>query len=1262
MSVTNDTAANLDSCLYKWEVKKPSSSDYELVATTAALSYSFDEVGTYNVKAFAQPNECTMFHGSSVVTVILYPATVAGTISGTQTICYNTVPSVLSQSVAPSGGDATPSYQWQVKTTGEWSDIPGANSTTYQPGALTQTAFYRLKYTNGCTSVNSNEVTVTVRPDLTAPSITETVATLCFNSTATLTRISDATGGADDSFTYQWQESSDGVTFADISGATAASYTTPSLQSARWYRIVASSVMGCGSVASTATKVDVYPDLTISNSTASPLCYMTSGSISVTASGAGGSYIYQWQESSDGVSFADITSANSSSYTIPGKSAGSYYYRVLVAPTYGCSSKFSEVFTVPVYEDLVPGVISGVDTVCYNNQPAALSQTTLPTGGDNTFTYQWQSKTTGAWTNIAGATTTSYHPGNLTTTTYFRLVATTSCGSVTSNEIEVYVRKVLTTPVITSSSETVCYGFEPALISIPTLATCDVHDSLSYQWQVRTTGSWSDIDGATQLTYQPEAITEAHQYRVVATSVKGCGQVISNIRTVNVYDKLQIITTGVAPLCYLSRGTIRVSATGEGGSYAYQWQDSVAGEWSDVANGNSQQYLTPSKVNGEYYYRCIVMPTLGCTPDTSATISVIVYDSIAPGKIAPVGADTICYSFVPEAISAIVPATGGDGNFTYKWMRKQEGATNFSYISGATGTSYSPAALNKTTEYQLEVTNDCDVKYSNIVRIYVRDEMQAPVLVEHLDTICYNTVPEPIVASSLAEGGVDDSFTYQWLVSEDGTNFAEILGETSTTYQPDFLIKKTYYQLRATSAKACGDIFSNVVTVNVYDSLRISTVDPDTLCYMASTLLSVSANGGGNRFSYQWQELKNSVWQDVAGATAVSYETEPRAEGTYYYRCVVSSNSCDLYSRISPVITVSVYEALSAGTIIGTDSTCYGYAPAEMLRVDVPASGVDGKYFYQWQTKENGEWKHIAGETNISYQPEPLKVGTDFRLQVASKCDTLYTNNIFIRVNPLPEVQAITGPNNVCFNQHETYSVEKLNPGYTYEWMIERGEGELTTEVLNATTIDVLWKTPSSNDSVILRVTNDITGCERDLKFGVAICNEQAPERTIIVRKPNSDILVCEESGDLVYQWGYTEKASQKEFVIDDSNRRYVLLPHTFDDNTYDYWLSLRHSESSPCYSKSYYSPENNTLITPNGAKVSVPSLVQGRIPIVVQNPSGDEVLCSIYNLSGELVSKCELGKDNYLSTTLPISLSSGMYIIRVSMGEYVESIKLIAE
>ncbi len=1264
MTVTNGTAT-LDSCKYNWYIKNPSADDYELLThVTADITDSFDEVGTYSIYAAAKPNECDEFHKSDTISIELYSATQAGTIIGEQTICYNTTPSEIKESIAPQGGDGIFSRQWQQSADGTtWNNVPGANEATLPASPLTATTKYRLLYTNSCTSVFSNEITVSVRPLITTPIIKTSKSILCFNQeTATLTCTTPATSSLDDSVTYQWQESSDGIQYKDIVGAAELSFTTPFLTEDKYYRIVATSINGCGSKESEPINVSVYPDLIISNTGTSPLCYKGDDIISVSASGAGGNYIYQWQESMDKEIWTDIPSATDSSYPISNKGAGTYYYRAMVAPTTGCSSKFSEPFAVVVYKDLSANTIMGIDTVCYKNAPSPLSQSVAPTGGDGAFTYQWQMRTTAAWSDIPGATDTTYQPDTLTATTYYRLQAFSSCGMVTSNEIEIYVRKDLTAPIITSSEETVCYGFAPEEITITTLATCDTRDSLTYQWQERISSDWQNISGATSLTYQPQPIKESHQYRVIATSVKGCGQRISNVRTVNVYSDLQIITNGTSPLCYKTRGTISVTATGEGDSYTYQWQDSTDGIWANLVNGSMQSYTTTPKEQGTYYYRCIVIPTLGCTPDTSAIIPIVVYDDIASGSIAPMGSDTICYGFVPDAISVSIPATGGDGMFSYQWMRRQEGATNFSYIQGATSTTYSPSALYKTTEYQLEVTNACDVIYTNIVKIYVRDELKAPVLTELPDTICYNTIPEPIVVETLPIGGVDDDFTYQWEVSNNGIDYTDITGEISTVYQPNALLETAYYRLRATSVKQCGEVISNTVKVNVYDSLHIDAVSPDTLCYMNTTILSISAVGGGNDFSYQWQDSLNGEWTHIPAAQSQSYETEPKPIGTYYYRCIVSSNKCNVYSRISPVIKVSVYEPLNAGTItINEDSTCYGDAPTEPLHVDIPATGVDGIYTYQWQIEENGVWNNVEGETNTIYQPKSLYKTTNYRLRVETKCDTLYTNSVRVCVNPLPEIQTLSGADNVCYNQHEIYSVEQLNSGYTYEWMIGNGNGELTTDVINSTTIDILWKNPNTTDSVILRVTNDITGCKRDLKFGVTICNEQAPERTLIVRKPNSNILVCEDT-ELVYQWGYTEKSSLKEFLIDDSNRRYVLLPHTFDSNIYDYWLTLRHSTTSPCYSKSYYSPENDNVITPTEVNVSVPSFVRAAIPIVIQNPDVRQITCSLYTIEGEVIGKYELGNDKYVSTVLPTHLGTGMYVIQITIGDFVKSQKLIAE
>lgn len=1266
MTITNDTIS-LDSCLYEWYVKTPSNVDFELYSNQRDTIFTFDQVGTYSIYAAAKPNDCTKFLFSTTQNVILLPTQIAGKIHGSEPVCYGHEPDLLSEIESPIGGDGSFTRQWEYNNGSGWTEIYGATAESYQPNSLTENTSYRVKYSSYCGDVYSNEVEIVVRPLATAPKITTNIATICYGESATLQCEVEAQGSNEESFTYQWQESINGHEFNDIKGATELSITTAPLYEKRWYRLLAKSSFSCDVVSSAITEINVFDELLITNHTTSPICYLSSGEISISVSGAGGNYIYQWKESTDNESFYDISGANSSTYNISNKAAGTYFYKVLVAPTNGCQSKHSNVFSIEVYDSLSAGTIVGIDTICYDTQPTILSQTIMPTGGNNQFTYQWQYKTDGAWSDIVNATGTSYQPGALKVTTYFRLIATTSCGQIASNEIEIYVRKNLTAPVITSTPETICYGFAPDVIEITTPSACDPNDSVIYQWQVQTTNGWKNIVGATALTYQPESITDMHQYRVIATSVNGCGSCISNIRTINVYDDLQIVTSGTTPLCYMTRGTISVSATGEGDSYMYQWQETTDGiHFVDLPNTtNSNFYITQPKTGGTYYYRCIVNPLLGCAPDTSAIISVVVYDDVVPGKIAPTGEDTICYGFVPDPITISTPATGGNGQYYYQWLRRSEGNSNFSVIVGATSTSYAPNALFKSTEYVLEVTSACnDSRYTDTVCIHVREQLHAPILKEHLDTICYNTIPEPIIAEMGAKGGIDDSFKYQWQVSNDGVNFSNIIGEIDTVYQPDALLQKQYYRLQATSEKLCGDLFSNVIEQNVYDSLHIIISSPiEPICYMTSAKIDVSVSGGGGNYSYQWQQSSDSIhFNDIPSAIQPVYETEILPNGKYYYRCIVSVNKCDVYSRISSIVTLDVYEQMFAGTITGIDSTCYGYAPAGILSVDTPATGANSIFTYQWQNFVNGHWENVEGQNSTYYQPEILYTDAQYRLKVASVCDTLYTNTIYIRVNPLPQIQPINGSINVCYNQHEVYSIDSLAKGYTYEWYLENGMGELTSNTINTTSINVYWRSPNAKDSLVLSITNDITGCEQEVKLGINICNEQAPERTIIVHKPNSNILVCEENSDLVYQWGYTEKSSMKETIIEDSNRRYVLLPHTFNKELYDYWLTLRNSVSSPCYSRSVYIPENDKIIEPSVTYVSMPTYVQSRVPIVIYNPELESIKCTIFSITGNIVAEYDYGNEYFVDTTLPIHIETGMYIVRVAIGEQVESIKLIAE
>lgn len=76
----------------------------------------------------------------------------------------------ITQNQAPSGTvNGTIEYQWQVSTTSAttgFADISGATSSTYQPGLLTQTTWYKRRVKVDCESnwLESNVIEITVNP------------------------------------------------------------------------------------------------------------------------------------------------------------------------------------------------------------------------------------------------------------------------------------------------------------------------------------------------------------------------------------------------------------------------------------------------------------------------------------------------------------------------------------------------------------------------------------------------------------------------------------------------------------------------------------------------------------------------------------------------------------------------------------------------------------------------------------------------------------------------------------------------------------------------------------------------------------------------------------------------------------------------------------------------------------------------------------------------------------------------------------------
>lgn len=109
---------------------------------------------TYNVDGQAQGQTI----GQSQIN---NPAAVAGTVGSNQTIVSGSAPSALSLT------GSTGTIQWQSSTDNvTFTNISGATSATYAPGALTATTYYRAVLTSagGCTA-NSTTVTINIDSD-----------------------------------------------------------------------------------------------------------------------------------------------------------------------------------------------------------------------------------------------------------------------------------------------------------------------------------------------------------------------------------------------------------------------------------------------------------------------------------------------------------------------------------------------------------------------------------------------------------------------------------------------------------------------------------------------------------------------------------------------------------------------------------------------------------------------------------------------------------------------------------------------------------------------------------------------------------------------------------------------------------------------------------------------------------------------------------------------------------------------------------------
>lgn len=260
-----------------------------------------------------------------------------------------------------------------------------------------------------------------------------------------------------------------------------------------------------------------------------------------------GKFSYRWQSSRDGTTWTDIANATGITFT-PGEAQVGARLRVSVSYTDGGGTAESAVSaatgTVANLNDSPTGGVFINGTV-REDATLTVTNTLADADGLGTLRWQWQTSSDGSnWADLAGATGTSFTPGDKQVGQRLRVLANWTDGHGTAESVPsvatLSVAGVNDTP---TGGVTVSGTAEQGqtLRAANTLADADGLGTISYEWQTSANGTtWSAIAGASGSSFTPTQAQVGLQLRAMArwTDGQGTAEAVASPATSSVLGRV----------------------------------------------------------------------------------------------------------------------------------------------------------------------------------------------------------------------------------------------------------------------------------------------------------------------------------------------------------------------------------------------------------------------------------------------------------------------------------------------------------------------------------------------------------------------------------------------------------------------------------------------------------------------------------------------------------------------------------------------------
>jgi PKD repeat protein len=988
---------------------------------------------------------------------------VPGIVGSAQDICYGTVPAMLTGRSA--GGDAPFNYQWEQSTDESlWTAIEDETGLTYQPEALTQDTWYRIRVISqqdkdeSCPQYTTS-VKITV-VNLNAGKIGEDQI-VCENGTPdALNVITPASGDDDDgNFGYQWQYSTDNIYFYNVPLATAQTYTPGALTEDTWYRLQVTSIVGTAQCPAYTDTVWIHVNNVNPGEIGEDQFICENGTpleiTSIAAAVVDGDPSYKWEWSPDntpGSVWTEIEDETGPAYQPAALTQDTYFRRVAVSTA--ADGTECEMATEPVKITVVnidPGTIGRNQDICLGDVAQPIRGLTAPLvdGGEPVFSW-FKSEDSGAsWDVINGATGANYTPLNVTKDTWYKRRVTSSLpGNCFKDNDPVIIRVIEFNAGSLGSDRIVCEGEAPEAFDI-TAPSGNHTYTYTYQWLYSHDDSWYR-EIATTEEYTPGALTQDTWYvrKVTATlnDTKFCDKAdkvyvqVVNFDPGTIYPEKQVICYGDTPT------PITGSEASGDGDFNYQWEYRTAtSAWTPISGATDwASYIPdPDMLTEDIWYRRIATSELKESCTLSSNEVRIIINKVDGGTIGSDGA--VCYGAAPEEFTSETDGSGSGTAISYRWYKSTNG-TDFTpiYSGDATSATYtSDEPLYADTWFIRQTISVLDNKTctanSNEIKITVNP---LPVgTISGGTTICPGD--EATITVEISAG----TAPFEVVIANLGTR--TLTAGTNTFKVSPAAGTVTEYRITSiTDANNCvaADITGSAIII-VRKELSIDT-QPEAveICESEPAIFSVSATDAD---SYQWfvKTPETGIFVAVPGETNSELRLNVTRDMDGYEYHVVVTGCGD--TETSNDVTLTVNTAPSV-TQPQNSQVCED----NEAEFTVTAAGT-GSFTYQWQVNTGSGFTDIAdnepfsgAETaTLTISKTPLAYNNyQFQVIVSGECGTVTSQRARLTVNKKPEITLQPEDAGICANGGPV-TFEGTASGVTsYKWQ-ERVPGGNWTDI-----------------------------------------------------------------------------------------------------------------------------------------------------------------------------------------------------------------------